>query len=78
MLLKAEIQKPDWVRIAKQLGFRLHGTTTSSAFLEGWCTLANNSTPSWENLAYALKKMGVKRSKVAQICEITGMMMLKL
>ena len=77
MFLGAEIQKPDWVRIAKEIGFHLHGPTTSTTFLEEWQRLAHNSTPSWENLAYALSKMGVKKSKVGKIRDKTGMVMLK-
>ena len=73
MLLKAEIQKPDWVHIAEKLGFQLHSQTTSAAFFEGWCTFAQNVAPSWENLARALEKMKIKKAKVGKIREKTGM-----
>ena len=73
MLLGAEIQKPDWVHIAEKLGFLLQSQTTSTAFFEGWCTFAQNVAPSWENLARALEKMKVNKTKVGKIHEKTGM-----
>lgn len=73
MLLGAEIQEPDWVHIAEKLGFQLQSQTTSTAFFEGWCTFAQNVAPSWENLAKALEKMKVNKTKVGKIREKTGM-----
>ena len=72
IFLEAEIQKPDWVYIAKKLGFQLHSQTTSTAFFEGWYTFAQNVSPSWENLARALEKMKVNNTKVGKIREKTG------
>ena len=76
MLLESEIEKPDWVQIAKGLGFQLHDQPSSNSFLNEWKTFANYSMLSWENLARAFKKMKAKDSSVRKIHDRTGMVMM--
>ena len=75
MLRESEIEKPDWVQIAKGLGFQLHDQPSSNSFLNEWNTFASYSMLSWENLARAFKKMKAKDSSVRKIRDRTGMVM---
>ena len=77
MLTEAKIQTPDWVWIAKAIGFQLCGQASSSTFIKGWSIFAHESLPSWRKLANVLDKMGVKKSNVGKLRDKTGIVVLK-
>ena len=73
IFLEADIHKPDWVKIAKGLGFQLRSQHSVTYFLEGWCTSAHSSELSWENLAFAMNKTTEYRSVMGKIQSKAGM-----
>lgn len=73
IFLEADIHKPDWVKIARGLGFQLRSQHSVTSFLEGWCTSAHSSELSWENLAFAMNKTTEYRSVMGKIQSKAGM-----
>ena len=78
---KADIRKPGWEKIARELGFQLQGQYSVNSFLKGWDTIAHMSELSWGNLASALNKipeykllMGMMQSKAGMECTLCVLM----
>ena len=76
-LTEAEIQTPDWVWIAKAIGFQLCGQASSSTFIKEWSTFAHESLPSWGKLANVLDKLEVKKPTMGKLRDRTGIVVLK-
>ena len=57
-LREADIQSPDWVKIALQFGIQLR--ISASDFLQGWYAYANGFQPSWIKLAEVFEETGYK------------------
>ena len=64
-LRDANIQTPDWVKIAMHLHVEIQLQVSVDDFLQGWRAYANDLQPSWIKLAEALEGTGSSRSKEA-------------